>query len=181
MLSGYLYSIPCSKLSSMYWTVLQLLFGILKCWLSSGAEFRMLIISFCCSTPSLITNGESSSLSLHDTSRTEHFFTLEWLIHLKTLLLMDLKVFKNLEWTGSTVVRQTGMAGFKCHAKTRKEFCFLTFLRPCMKWERKAQVSLFLTGNENMTLFSCLTGNGLSTELKEFWTEHRLLKLHHLF
>lgn len=73
------------------------------------------------------------------------------------------------------------MAGFKCHAKTRKEFCFLTFLRPCMKWERKVQIPPFLTGNENMTLFSCLTGNGLSTELKEFWTEHRLLKLHHLF
>lgn len=127
----------------MYWTFLQLLLGILKCWLSSAADFRMLIISFCCSTPSLITNGESFSLSLHDTSRTEHFFTLEWLMHLKTLLLMDLKVFKNLEWTGSTVVRQTGMAGFKCHAKTRKEFCFLTLLRLCMKWERKAQISLF--------------------------------------
>lgn len=83
----------------------------------------MLITSFCCSTSSLITNEESSLLSLCNASEAEHFFTLEWLIHPETLVLIDLKVFNNLECTGST-----GMAEFECHATTGKEFYFLTLL-----------------------------------------------------
>jgi len=44
-----------------------------------------------------------------------------------------------------------------------------------MKWERKAKISLFLSGNKDVTLFSYLRGNDLSTEIKEFRTECCLL------
>jgi len=54
-------------------------------------------------------------------------------------------------------------------------YTFTSICQSPMKWERKAKISLFLSGNKDVTLFSYLRGNDLSTEIKEFRTECCLL------
>lgn len=65
-------------------------------------------------------------------------------------------------------------------AEVLLSYTFTSIYQSPMMWEKKAQISIFLTGDKNVTLFSCITGNGLNAEIKEFWTEPLLLKLHHL-